>query len=186
MVTEICMFDNLNLRPSQPIEDYHSRIVDKGLRLQKSEREMIANLLTTFFVRTSAVKSFTDALHRAKLGEAYGYREITPTVAAAHPVSTSQRNDRMMKMMSSLMDRMSKLESSMGEQSSSRYQKQPHSGPRPIRAYYICSGDGHIQRECNLKNKTKNPKAKCQLCLQNGHIAGECKLYQPRSTPEVQ
>ena len=77
---------------AQPLEDFHSKIMGKGYRLQKPERDLITKLFNelpqqlAFFVRTALVKSFKDALQHAKLGEAYGDRTITtprtPTVAA--------------------------------------------------------------------------------------------------------
>lgn len=98
MVAESAVFESLRLSSSQPLEDFHSKIMEKGSRLQKPERDFITQFISelpdqlAFFVRTASVKSFKDALQQAKLGEAYGYRSFSataPMVAAVEPAGSN-------------------------------------------------------------------------------------------------
>lgn len=78
LVAEEAIFGSLSLQPTQEIEEFHSVVLRKGSRLQKSERDMLHRFIEglpdqlAFFVRAGRVHSLRDALHTAKIGEAHG------------------------------------------------------------------------------------------------------------------
>lgn len=80
MVAEAEIFDNLALQKHQQIEDYHRKVLEKGTKLKKTDRDIISRFVNglpsqlAFFVRARNITNLTDALTSAKLGEAYGYR----------------------------------------------------------------------------------------------------------------
>ncbi len=88
LVAEEAIFSHLRL-DSQPIEDYHSMIMEKGRRLGKTDRDMLMKFVDglpqqlAFFIRAGRVNTFREALHFAKLGEAHGYRSQNSIVGAA-------------------------------------------------------------------------------------------------------
>ena len=66
------------------IEDYFSKIMDKGRRLSKNSQEILLKFIEglpsqlAFLVRAGNPENIQAALTAAKLGEAYGYRATLP------------------------------------------------------------------------------------------------------------
>ena len=190
LVAESAVFESLKLDDAQPLEDFHSKIMDKGCRLQKPERDLITKFINelpqqlAFFVRTASVKSFKDALQHAKLGEAYGYRTITtprtPTVAAVKVGPSEEQNEQIFHMLRTITDRLDKLESSTS--------RPTDRSERDVRTCHACNGTGHFKRACNWTGHgPRKSQAKCQICSQIGHIAAECRLFtaeKARRNPE--
>lgn len=155
-ISESAAFDHLSLNPTQPIEEFHSVIFDKGNLLGKSERDLIFKFIQglphqlAFFVRAGQVSSFREALHSAKIGEAHGYRSHTTTYnvgsVTPQPVKPPRTN----------------------------HQPWDRSGGNK-RTCFLCQGQGHIKSACNWTGVGSITQAKCQLCFQSGHIAVNCK-----------
>jgi hypothetical protein len=70
LVAKSAVFESLKLETSQPLEDFHSKIMEKGCRLQKPERDLITKFINelpqqlAFFVRAASVKSFKMPYNR--------------------------------------------------------------------------------------------------------------------------
>jgi len=77
----LATFDKLRLNVLQPIEEFHSIDLEKGKKLNKSDRDILAKFVDgqpphlAFFVRAGKISSYDEARQSAKLGEAYGYRK---------------------------------------------------------------------------------------------------------------
>jgi hypothetical protein len=88
LVAEAELFAHMKLAPGQAIETFHSLVVEKGLRLQKQDRDLLIKFIEglpqqlAFFVRAGHPVDHNAALSSAKMGEAYGYRVHTPVMAA--------------------------------------------------------------------------------------------------------
>jgi len=93
MAAESDIFDALSLGPAQPLESFHSVILEKGNRLNKPERDLISIFINglspqlAFFVRAGKVLTLRDALTSAKLGEAYG--DIKSTIYQQNGMSSA-------------------------------------------------------------------------------------------------
>ncbi|KAK3101520.1 hypothetical protein FSP39_004191 [Pinctada imbricata] len=182
MVAESALFESLKLNSCQPLEQFHSEIMEKGMKLQKPERDMITKFINelptqlAFFVRAASVQSFKEALKQAKLGEAYGYRTTTETTAAVrHQQVPSSTENQMFSMMKDISERLSKLETGTGK----RHEQQHPGGGRNTIQCHICSGEGHKKSQCQWTGRgDKNPRARCQFCEQNGHFAKQCRLFE--------
>ncbi len=95
LIAEEAAFHNLQLLATQPIEEFHSLIYQKGKRLAR----LIVTVTFRFIeglphhwhslVRAGRVTSLRDALHVSKIGEAHGYRRsgIEMASAAVRPVT---------------------------------------------------------------------------------------------------
>jgi hypothetical protein len=155
-LAEEAIFNALSLQASQQIEEYHALVMDRGSRLQKTDRDMLHRFVAglpaqlAFFVRAGRVDSLREALHVAKIGEAHGYRTVTQlTTAAVGKPSDTKLPDH---------------------QSNKR-------GPKIC---FKCDGPHHIKPKCNWTGEgMKSPGVRCQLCDQFGHTAKSC-LTNPR------
>lgn len=187
MVAESAVFEALRLASSQPLEDFHSKIMEKGSRLQKPERDLITKFVNelpdqlAFFVRTASVKSFKDALQQAKLGEAYGYRSLSataPMVAAVQPAESNTNqghNQHLFSMLRDISHRLEKLEAPTSRPRTGR--------DRDLPTCHACGGAGHLKRSCNWTGHgSPKSQAKCQICFQTGHTAAECRLFATKKT----
>lgn len=184
MIVEAEVFESLTLMPHQQIEDFHSKILEKGTKLQKSQRDMISRFVNglpkhlAFFVRTKNLTSLNDALTSAKLGEAYGYRDENPVVASSRATKTTPRQDNPQadSRIDELTERVTQLETGRTDRRS-RYTNNRTSS-RPVTCYK-CSGENHVEKRCNWNGTgKKSPKSQCQLCFQFGHGAMNCRRYQ--------
>lgn len=176
IVAESAIFDSLNLQPHQPLEQFHSDILEKGTRLKKPERDLISKFISglpnqlAFFVRAANIQTYSEALQKAKLGEAYGYR-ATPVMTAATHITETGATSKMEKMLEAITARLDRLETS--DRSAEK------STPKRTLECFNCKGAGHRKSACNWDGKgTASPKTRCQLCQQYGHSAGQCKILQ--------
>lgn len=198
LLVETELFLNLRLLPHQQLEDYFSKIMEKGRRVNKSQQEITLKFIEglpsqlAFFVRAGNPEDINAALTAAKLGEAYGYRALPTTtetvpggaipapvssVSAAQPGSNTRLNE--------LERKMDKL-CSQFEQFNSRSNER---SPRQF-VCHACKGAGHIKRHCNWARGQNEPKTQCQLCEQFGHRASNCANnsgngMNPRDTRRV-
>ena len=91
LISEAAAFDNLVLNSGQAIEEFHAVVLEKGTRLNKSDRDMSNKFINglpsqlAFFVRAGRINNFREALHSAKIGEAHGYRVHATTSVAQTP-----------------------------------------------------------------------------------------------------
>lgn len=80
LLAEAELFDQLTLSPSQPLEEYHSILVEKGLRLGKPAKDLLQKFVAGlpqqlgFYVRARGPPDHQTALTEALIGEAHGYR----------------------------------------------------------------------------------------------------------------
>lgn len=183
LLVETEQFLNLRLLPHQQIEDYFSKIMEKGRRVNKSPQEIVLKFIEglpsqlAFFVRAGNPEDINAALTAAKLGEAYGYRASPtatetvpggatpvpmPSVSAVQPSSNTRLNDLERKM-----DRLC----SQFEQFTTT--KNRDKSPRQF-SCHACKGAGHVKRFCNWARGQSEPKIQCQLCEQFGHRAINC------------
>lgn len=191
MAAESAIFDSLSLGPAQPLESFHSVILEKGNRLNKPERDLISKFINglppqlAFFVRAGKVLTLRDALTSAKLGEAYGYRN-SPSVSAVSTTNVLQPEHFLNKQLEEIAHRLDKLETSrefIRQPEVSRVRRPPsfsHQRQSTKRTIcHKCSGDGHVEKVCNWNGKgSSRPDIKCQLCFQSGHGVKFCSLFQ--------
>ena len=178
-VAESALFDTMSLQDHQPLEGFHSDILEKGTRLQKPERDMIAKFINglphqlAFFVRAGNPQSFQEALQKAKLGEAYGYRSSgnVPTACAVKAEGNT---------MDQLVQRLDRLEARLTavHQSDRPVRNTGHKDQKRKFACYNCAGEGHRKMQCNWNGTgPKDATVKCQICNQYGHPATSCKKF---------
>ena len=194
LTAESAMFDALTLAPNQPLESFHSNILEKGTRLKKPDRDMTSKFINglpsqlAFFVRANKVTSFREALTSAKLGEAYGYRTVS-TVSAVQRTTVQKpttKTNELHEQYSELSERLRKLE--MARQHDHRQSRNTSSGTIGQRSNNIvcrqCDCPGHIQRQCNWnKRGTPRRNLKCQLCDQYGHTVKFCTRLPQDKAP---
>ena len=104
LLVETEQFNSLRLLPSQQIEDYFSKILEKGKKINKSDQEILLKFIQglpaqlAFFVRAGNPTDVHTALTSAKMGEAFGYRTTTYGVtgdfgSASSTVAAAARGD---------------------------------------------------------------------------------------------
>lgn len=133
-MSEAAAFDQLALQPGQPLEDFHSIILEKGNLLHKHERDMTNKFIMSlpaqlaFFVRAGKTDTFRNALHAAKIGETHGYRCDTLVSHPTHPVSAMASTVK----------------------------------PPSQRRCFTCKGVGHFKSVCNFNgSSTASPNKQC-------------------------
>lgn len=195
LLVETEQFLNLRLLPHQQMEDYYSKIMEKGRRINKNDQEIVLKFIEglpsqlAFFVRAGNPEDIHAALTAAKLGEAYGYR-ASPSPAgcdippAASTVAAVQPSDKL-KVLEQKLD---KLFSEFNKVRLSRNTEPFHN--RQQSTCHACKGAGHIKRFCNWARGNNEPNIQCQLCEQFGHRAINCCLNSgngrsPRDTGRV-
>lgn len=186
------LFNTTMLKEGQPIEDFHSILVQKGQRLQKSDVEIMNRFIDglphqlTLYVRTGRPTSLNEALSQAKMGEAYKlrYTPMSPyppaqTVPAPVPATVTApamvqaaETTRTSSSQRSLENRMEALEATL---SSLLSLSQPSQQRKQTFTCFKCKGQGHAKSSCKWNGKgSSKPEVKCQMCEQFGHIAREC------------
>lgn len=193
LLVETEQFQNLKLLPSQEIEEYFSRVLEKGRKLSKSTQEVLLKFIQglppqlAFFVRAGNPDDIHAALTSAKMGEAYGYRftgDVTKSTSGSAAAVRTQETDRLHYLEKSVTDLSHKLDklvlSNTDENKTTLTgNKSTHMPQRTQNTCvcFSCSAPGHIRRRCNLASGSADPNATCQLCLQCGHMAMQCKLF---------
>ena len=193
LLVEAEQFSQLRLLPTQQIEDYYSRILDKGRKLHKSDQEVLLKFIQglphqlAFFVRAGNPGDIGAALTSAKMGEAYGYRAtVDSTMGGARmqaaPVAAATKDassDRIASLEKTVLSLGNKLETLLTSNTTAAHAQAGRTSGRrvPSRVCYACSGEGHVKRQCNLGEGEGDPSVTCQLCLQKGHNGKQCKLF---------
>ena len=96
LVAEEAVFQKMTLQMSDTLEDFHSRVLQKGKRLGKSDRDIMTKYIDalpeklSFFVRAGRAHNLHDALQASKIGEAHGYR--FHTTSQTEVVAAMNRN----------------------------------------------------------------------------------------------
>lgn len=199
LLVETEQFMNLRLLPHQQLEDYFSKIVDKGRKIQKSQQEVLLKFIEglpsqlAFFVRAGNPDDVHAALTSAKLGEAYGYRAL-PTVdtlvgCAASPTTPNVGNVAAAQSgQSTRLDRLEQKVDKLCSRLENMSSLTPIPGqPRKKLTCHACKGAGHIKRVCNWARGQCDPQTQCQLCEQFGHTSKNCATHSgnvrnPRDT----
>ena len=182
LLVETEQLNSLRLIPTQQIEDYFSKILEKGKKINKSDQEILLKFIQglpaqlAFFVRAGNPTDVHTALTSAKMFEAFGYRTTThgvtgdfgsasSTVAAAVRGDTSV--DRITKLEQTVMKLGDKIERLVVSPSNNSTNTGRNStSVNNQRVCYNCSATGHIKRRCNLASGQGDPDALCQLCSQ--------------------
>ena len=173
LISEAAAFDNLRLNTGQAIEEFHAIVLEKGTRLNKTDRDMTNKFINglpsqlAFFVRAGRINNFREALHSAKIGEAHGYRIHTQTPSCVPtPSATSY----------------APVNAALPPSPGATGDRKTYRGQKPPRTCFSCRGVGHIKSRCNWNNQgSPDPNQTCQLCFQKGHIAPYCKQHSQRS-----
>jgi len=98
VVVESETFHNMQLAPSQEIEDFFCQVHEKGQLLSKPDHEIMFRFIhglpdkLAFYVRSSQPKTMYDA-YFAKQGEAYKYRIHEQCAAIGKRADVSRRGD---------------------------------------------------------------------------------------------
>lgn len=192
LLVETEQFLNIRLQPTQQIEDYFSKVVEKGRKLSKQPQEVLLKFIQglpsqlAFFVRAGNPDDVHGALTSAKMGEAYGYRNSpaqgnpVPGVVAAAAPSGRKDADKIHSLEISVQDlthKLDKLLNTGATSSNSRVRADHQSRGVNSRVCYGCNAPGHVKRQCNLAGGSPDHSAQCQICSQFGHVAKNCKLF---------
>ena len=194
LLVETEQFLNLRLLPHQQMEDYYSKIMEKGRKINISDQEIVLKFIEglpsqlAFFVRAGNPEDIHAALTAANLGEVYGYR-ASPSPAgfdippAASSVAAVQSSDRL-KVLEQRLDKLCTEFDKVCLMNS----KEPYHNKKST--CHACKGAGHIKRYCNWARGNSEPNTQCQLCEQFGHRAVNCFLNSgngrsPRDTGRV-
>ena len=186
LISEAAAFDNLTLNTGQAIEEFHAIVLEKGTRLNKSDRDMSNKFINglpsqlAFFVRAGRINNFREALHSAEIGEAHGYRIHTsvtqPPSVLPTPTPSVTLNPSASPYVPPTVNALTSASAVAKGQHTSYSRKPP-------RTCFSCNGEGHIKTRCNwIGQGSPEPNKTCQLCFQKGHIAPTCKkLSKPSS-----
>lgn len=176
LLVESASFHRLKWHPGQPLEEYHSIILEKGLKLGKPMRDMVYQFIEgltpslAFFVRSGMCTDLQSALLRARSGEASGYCNgvpgmLNPPLVAAVSKSETQKSD--IEELKSQVQALTSLVQGL--------QVSPQKDSTSSTHCYRCKGMGHRQRDCRWTGHGESrPQDTCQLCNQRGHVATQC------------
>lgn len=200
VIMESELFQNLSLSPGQTIEDYYSKVVEKGQILQKPTHELLAKFVSglpermAFFVRAGNPTDLSSALASAKMAEACGYRKHDDTVDAIRKKEDSNApaeasKDDMKQEINHLKNQvthLTKLVEKLSVNKDTPHGKSTSQSYRPPQNNEIechrCKGKGHYQRYCNWNGSGLPSKATCQLCRQHGHFASGCRTLESQAS----
>ncbi|CAC5394396.1 unnamed protein product [Mytilus coruscus] len=183
VVIESETFHNMQLGPTQEIEDFSCQVLEKGQILAKPEHEIMFRFINglpeklAFYVRTSHPKTQSEALSFAKAGEAYKYRihEQCAAVGKGPSFRNAQSED-----ISEMKSQIYELTSMMKKLTPDKAFQQ--SDQRQSSGCYNCSCTGHAKRYCNWNGSgTISAEISCQLCNQSGHGAGQCLKFKVKT-----
>ena len=179
LLVEIEIFQNFRLLNGQQLDDYFSKVVDKGRKINKSAQEILLKFIErlpsqlSFFVRAGNPENVQQACTSAKLGVAYGYRQQSTelTVSNMHQI-TSVTPSAVVTAISQP-DRLTSLENKLEEFSKKLDDVKLLSSNTSTRKSntvdiicYNCGQKGHSKRNCRSMSTSS---VRCQLCDKNGH-----------------
>ncbi|MES9971179.1 MAG: hypothetical protein ABW092_14180 [Candidatus Thiodiazotropha sp.] len=190
LLVETELFLNLRLLPGQQLDDYYSKIIDKGRKISKNPNEILLKFIEglppqlAFFVRAGNPADVQAALLSAKMGEAYGYRTTTglgatPAPAAAPVAAVTTQSEELNRLQQQVQDLSKQLKDlAVNKNNNPRV---PTS--RRDRTCFSCAGVGHVKSRCNWNSDSgpSDPSMTCQICSQTGHGALCCVSYKGNS-----
>ena len=173
LLVETEQFNSLGLLPAQQIEDYFSKIIEKGKKINKSDQAILLKFI--LFVRAGNCFDVHTALTSTKMGEAFGYcvtsgisgyvnNSAATVAAAARADSSADRINSLEKTVHKLGEKIEQLMVSPRPESynSSNTTGQINS---PCMCYN-CLAMGHIKRCCNLTYiRTGRPRCNVSVVL---------------------
>lgn len=183
VVVESEAFHNMQLSPSQEIEDFFCHVQEKGQLLAKPEHEIMLRFINglpeklAFYVRTSQPKTTAEALSFAKAGEAYKYRvhEQCAAVGKFPQFQKAPHTDEISHLQNQISDLTAMVRRITPE---TKYQP---SGQGQSSGCFNCRAHGHVKRYCNWNGDGKiSSEICCQLCNQTGHGAVQCMRFKQK------
>lgn len=184
------IFNAMRLMPGDKLEDFHSKLVEKGLLLNKPEHEILSKFIDglpekmAFFVRAGQPTDLAHALTAAKMAETCNYRSDTqditklspastttatistpaPTLTSAPPCDVDPKIDRV----DQLAEQVSKLTSLMSQmQTRQNYQNLNRNRPNDQR------NSSSFARSNNSNTSSASART-CYNCNAPGHLQAEC------------
>ena len=94
LLVETEQFHSLRLIPSQQIEDYFSKILEKGKKIKKSDQEILLKFIQglpaqlAFFVRAGNPTDVHTALTSSKMGKSMSFVRQTKSKATTHQIKS--------------------------------------------------------------------------------------------------
>ncbi|VDI21320.1 Hypothetical predicted protein [Mytilus galloprovincialis] len=184
VVIESETFHNMQLGPTQEIEDFSCQVQEKGQILAKPEHEIMFRFINglpeklAFYVRTSHPKTQSEALSFAKAGEAYKYRihEQCAAVGKGPSFRNAPHSDDISEMKSQISELTNMMKRLTPDKTFQQNDQRQSSG------CFNCSCTGHAKRYCNWNGSgTISADISCQLCNQSGHGAGQCLKFKAKT-----
>lgn len=186
VVIESETFHNMELVPSQEIEDY-CQVQEKDQLLGKPEHEVMFRFINglpdklAFYVRSCQPKDLYSALSYAKQGEANKYRvhsQCSAVTPRKNDISNSRSQSDDISAMKSEISHLTKLVENL----TTNKAHPPSNFETSSTRCYNCNGVGHMKRLCKWNGSgSSSPDIECQLCQQNGHCAIQCIKFQSQS-----
>ena len=194
IVMEMEQFLSLHLLPHHHIEDYFSKIMDKGRRLGKHSQEILLKFIEripsqlAFFCSSREPRRHSGRTDSCKVGGSLwlqGYstsHNNTPgtthssgqqtlpvpvNVCAANRIRADDRFCELEEKLDSLYSQFQALNT--GKKESCR---------SSAVTCHSCKGQGHYKRQCNWARGQCDSQSQCQLCEQYGHTGLNCAKYQ--------
>ena len=175
-------FQSLTLLPNQHIEEYYSKMTEKGRTISKIPQEVLLKLIQglpsqlAFFVMAGNPENVHAAMTHAKTGEANEYRASTSSATPASiPVAATSRTTDTSKihfLELSVQDLTHKLDKLITNSSGASFHqtlrvRNPRTNGQAsdtaARVCYNCQAPGHVQRHCNWAAGSPNPNSVDQL-----------------------
>ena len=202
------IFNHMKLGSEEKLEDFHSKLVEKGHLLNKPEHEMVCKFIEglpekmAFFVRAGQPNDLSQALTAAKMAETCNYRTTSNqpnnAEACAYPAETyapekvSTKDDDKMDKLTEQVSELTKLVSKIQTRDQQQFTRPTRYTQHKSNTYnqsvyqdsdtrtcFKCNATGHISRYCNWNGTGQPTTSKCQLCHQAGHTAFRCKTIKP-------
>ncbi|OWF56159.1 hypothetical protein KP79_PYT00092 [Mizuhopecten yessoensis] len=150
LLLETNNFLAVKLSHHEPLEDSHARLVEKGRRIGKSDIELLSKFISSladqlaFFVRAGNPGDSSTALSSAKMGEVYGYRTLTPSVAQLKTDTEHAQSHPPRDTLSAKVDKLTDLVETLLHTNDTK--DHPHGQDKTV--CYKCGGLGHRQFHC--------------------------------------
>ena len=194
LLAEAELFQQLRLAPGQPIEEFHSLLVEKGVRLGKTPWDILLKFVSglpqqlSFYVRARGPVDHQAALSEALIGEAHGYclgAEV-PVVAAMAPTmplvpgsaaQTASSHNTVISDLQAQISELTKMVRKLHMSSQKPSQNEQRRGP-------VAAGQQQQQQPRQQQQRQQPGPRDCQACGASGHNQRACNL-QEGATPRL-